>query len=235
MNKCQKFMLLGLAIIGQAFSQPIMANSIQSLDALTETAERYALNQAAIQANLDDIDIVIGNLDPRLRLVPCASELIAFTPPGSRALGNTTVGIRCDNPKPWSIYIPVKVSIYSPAVVVINSIRRGEIISSGDISLKRVDISLVRDKPFKKIEKVIGSKAKNTLNSGVILSMNSVCVVCKGDSVSITASNTAISVKMAGLALSDGSIGDSIRVQNSASKRIIDAVVVSQNTVKAGI
>ena len=188
-----------------------------------------------MQGNLEDIEITMGNLDPRLRLVPCQSELIAFTPPGSRAIGNTTIGVRCDNPKPWSIYIPVKVAVYAPAVVVTNSIRRGEVISSTDISVKKVDISLVRDKPFTKAEYVVGSKAKNTLNAGVIVSVNSVCVVCKGDSVSITASNTAISVKMAGLALSDGSIGDSIRVQNSASKRVIDAIVVSQNKVKAGI
>ncbi|MBT8448764.1 MAG: flagellar basal body P-ring formation protein FlgA, partial [Gammaproteobacteria bacterium] len=138
-------------------------------------------------------------------------------------------------PKPWSIYIPVKVSVYSPAVIVINPVRRGASITATDVELKKVDISLVRGKPFKQLDLVIGSKSKNTLNPGSIIDMNSVCVVCKGDNVLITASNTAISVKMSGMALSDGSIGDSIRVQNRSSKRVIEAVVVNQDTVKAGI
>ena len=231
MYKCQKLILLTVALCTYGLS----ANDIQSLSALSEAAQRYALSQASTQATIDNIEVTVGNLDPRLRLVPCQSELIAFTPPGSRAMGNTTIGIRCDNPKPWSIYIPVKVAVYSPAVIVINPVRRGDLITATDVELKKVDISLVRGKPFKQLDLVIGSKSKNTLNPGSIIDMNSVCVVCKGDQVVITASNTAISVKMSGMALSDGSIGDSIRVQNRSSKRVIEAVVVNQDTVKAGI
>ena len=211
------------------------AESIQSLDEISRVAENYALKQASQTATPEELEIVPGDLDPRLRLAQCRNELIAFSPPGSRLLGNTTVGVKCTAPKAWSIYIPMRVSLFQEAVIVKQSVRRGETITATDIQVEKVDVSLLRGIPFKDADLLIGSKAKNTLNAGTIINSDNVCVVCKGDSVSITASNSAIAVIMSGVALTDGSIGERIRVQNSASKRIVEAKVVNEDTVEVGI
>lgn len=211
------------------------AESTQSLDEITQVAKNYALQQASQSANPEELEIVPGELDPRLRLAKCQNGLSAFSPPGSRLLGNTTVGVKCSAPKAWSIYIPMRVSLYQQAIIVKQPVRRGEVITAADIQVEKVDVSLLRGIPFKDAELLIGSKAKNTLSPGTIINSDNVCVVCKGDSVSITASNSAIAVVMSGIALTDGSIGESIRVQNSASKRIVEAKVVNEDTVEVGI
>ena len=82
---------------------------------------------------------------------------------------------------------------------------------------------------------ISGSKAKNNLHNGTILHSDNICLVCKGDKVTITASASQIAVAMSGIALSGGGEGDAIRVQNSSSKRIIEAKIISNNTVLAGI
>jgi len=218
-----------------SISTTSMAQGIQSLESLTHAAYNYAFKQAQYQVTHDDIQVTTGQLDPRLRLVACSGQLIAFTPPGSRPIGNTTVGVRCDGPKPWSIYIPVKISLYEEAVVATQPLKRGQIIKQSDIKLTKVDISTVRGFVFNNVALIVGSKAKTTIHSGSVIGSSSVCVVCKGDSVSITAKSTSIAVAMSGIALSDGAVGENVRVQNNSSKRIVDAVVINQDTVKVGI
>jgi flagella basal body P-ring formation protein FlgA len=108
-------------------------------------------------------------------------------------------------------------------------------ISEADIQLEKVDVSQLRGQPMLAIEDVIGSKAKNSLSAGSILNDTSICAVCKGDSVSITVDNPSISIVMSGVALTDGAVGERIRVQNSSSKRIVEAIIVNDDTVKVSI
>ena len=108
-------------------------------------------------------------------------------------------------------------------------------ISASDVQLEKVDISLLRGQPILNTEDVIGSKAKNSLSAGMVLNDSIICVICKGDSVSITVDSPSIAIVMSGIALSDGAVGESIRVQNSASKRIVEAIIVNEDTVKVGI
>ena len=44
----------------------------------------------------------------------------------------------------------------------------------------------------------------------------------------------AVAVRMAGIALSDGARGERVRVKNLSSKRILDGIVSSENTVLVG-
>jgi len=181
------------------------------------------------------VEVTAGKLDPRLRLNACDSELITFIPPGSRLQGHSTVGIRCPSPKPWSIYIPVKISVFKQAIVATQLLERGQLITSADISLNEVDISYIRGRSFTEKEVLIGTKLKTTIKSNQVIDSASICLICKGDSVTIIAKNDAVSVTVVGIALNDGSRGDIIRVQNNASRRIIDAVITDAGTVKVGI
>ncbi len=52
-----------------------------------------------------------------------------------------------------------------------------------------------------------------------------VCVVCRNDSVLIQAISNGMNITTKGTALSDGSLGQQIRVKNDKSNRIIDAQV----------
>ena len=210
------------------------AEQIQSLSQIVTVAKQYAYEQLAGGSEVDNIRVTSGELDPRLRLARCESELVAFTPPGSKGRGNTTVGIRCDSPKPWSLYVPVRISIFEEVIITTQPIRRGQLIMEDSLKVEEIDISQTRGQPFSVLNDVIGSKAKNNLNAGTIVHSDNICLVCKGDKVTITAAANQIAVAMSGIALSGGSQGDSIRVQNSSSKRIIEAKIVSSSTVSAG-
>jgi len=215
-------------------SIPVVASNIQNLEKLKVIAEDYVQSKMDISPG-KHFEINSGKLDPRLRLTDCGEHPTAFTPPGSRFQGNTTVGIRCNSPKPWSIYIPVKVAIYQNALISNGKLARGHIIGENDIIIDEVDISRIRGRSFVDKDQLIGTKLKTSLQPNQILDSAQICLICKGDTVIITANHPAVSVSMSGVALNDGSKGDKIRVQNNASRRIIDAVVMDNSTVKAGI
>jgi len=212
----------------------VYAAEIQSLEQLKSIAETYV--QTKLQLNSDKkYEINSGKLDPRLRLVNCEHLPEAYTPPGSSLQGNTTVGLRCNSPKPWSIYIPVKVAIYQQAMVATMKLARGHTLSDDDVTLEEVDISKIRGLAFNSKEPLAGTKLKTSVKAGQVLDSTHVCLICKGDPVKITANDKFISISMSGVALNDGSKGDKIRVQNNASRLIIDAIIMDNGTVKADI
>ena len=213
----------------------VSANNLQPLNQIVETAKQFAYQQIQQHNQSGKLKITTGELDPRLRLQLCDEPLVGFIPPGSRHQGNTTIGVRCDSPKPWSIYVPMRIAIYEKVVIASAPLRRGQVITSSNIQSHEVDISQLRGIPYLLADEVIGSKTKKGIQTGNVIHSGNICLVCKGDKVSITASATQIAVMMSGIALSDGSEGDAIRVQNSSSKRVIEATIVDSSTVVVGI
>jgi flagella basal body P-ring formation protein FlgA len=231
-----KFGSFLITILLLSASTVLEAANIQDLNVLKSAAESFALSKVANAT--DDtrrVDIIVGNVDSRLRLVECSEELNLFVPPGSRLQGNTTIGVRCSAPKPWSIYIPIRIAIYEKAIVSLRKMSRGEIISTEDIILDEVDTSKVRGTTFTETSALVGTKLKTTLKANQVIGSTAICLICKGDTVLIKSNNKAVSVSVAGIALNDGGKGDRIRVQNNASRRIIDAVITTNGVVSVDI
>jgi len=78
---------------------------------------------------------------------------------------------------------------------------------------------------------VIGSKAKRKISKGRAITRKNICMVCKGDNVSIIAHSKHFVIKTLGVALSNGSLGDQIRIKNVRSGKIISAKVKAINKV----
>ena len=62
-----------------------------------------------------------------------------------------------------------------------------------------------------------------------------VLFVCKGDRVTITASINGLSIKASGMALEDGNVGDSIKIENTTTDKVIVAKVLKQGEVRVVI
>jgi flagella basal body P-ring formation protein FlgA len=231
-----KFGSFLITILLLSGSTVVEASDIQDLNALKSAAESFAQSKVAnISNDTRRVDVIVGNLDSRLRLVQCTDELSLFIPPGSRLQGNTTIGVRCLNPKPWSIYIPMRIAIYEKVIISLRKMSRGEIISKEDIILAEVDTSIVRGATFTETSELVGTKLKTTLKANQVIGSTTICLICKGDTVIIKSNNKAVSVSVAGVALNDGGKGDRIRVQNNASRRVVDALITSNGVVSVDI
>lgn len=211
----------------------IAVSGLQSHDSIRDAAHKHMLAQTINQDHTPVIEV--GHLDSRLRLKACNKPLETFSPPGSRKKGRGTVGVRCSGDNPWSLYVPVKVSIMLPIVVAARELPRGKILTADDIQLEKRDITSIHRGYLEKTHYAIGKILKRSLRRGQILTASHAAApqaIKKGSRVTIVANSGAIAIRMKGKALSSGARGERIQVQNLSSKRELDATVISPGIVE---
>jgi flagella basal body P-ring formation protein FlgA len=228
-------MYLYLLFIIATACTPLHADemALQSHDTIKSAAKAYLTHRNKNYGSR--INISIGRLDSRLKLRACTQELSTFSPPGRQSTGKTTVGIRCEDNKPWSIYVTAQVGVMEQVVIANRNIPRGTQLTSADIHLEERDITQLHRGYLTEISQAINKTLARNVRQGTPLSpskINASTVVKRGANVTILSSVGSIEVRMKGIALEKGSIGDRIKVKNSRSKQQVNAVIISSTLVK---
>lgn len=226
-------MLAGFILLFSALPLSLVAQELQSLDEIRETAYFFAKGQLA--ADGEDVTITVSGLDRRLRLAACSLPLEAYLPPGVKLSGSATIGVRCDGEKPWSLLLQVRVQHFGKVVVAARPLARRSVLGESDILLERHDLSTQTSGYFTELEPVEGMILKRSVRAGTVLGpilLAQPMLVKKGEKVTIRAESGSIQVRMGGVALSDGARGEVIRVRNNSSQKVIEAEVVSAGVVQ---
>ncbi len=229
----------GLALALAGFLTPAAAEAaeaVQDQDEILQTARTFL--EERYPAGEEEIEIVVGTLDPRLRLAQCNQPLTAFLPNGERNGGRTTVGVRCSSDKPWTLYIGAEVRRYAEILVARHTLARGEPIRADDLELTRTETSRLGRAYYQEQAEAIGLVAKRTIRQGAVLSPRNLSqprLVRRGDQVVIVASHDGYEVRVRGEAMEDGTRGERISVRNSASKRVVEGTVTASGVVKINL
>ncbi len=209
------------------------AGPLQSLDSIEHTAYEYAIEKT--QADHDMPQIVMGNLDARLRLQACDAPLVAFTHQQRVGLGRQTIGVKCQSETPWTVYVPVTVKLLKPVVVAAKALSAKHVLRVTDVVVKQVDVGALRHGYLSDTELVVGQQLKYPLAMGSVISQNAVKpekIVRRGEMITLIAVAGSMQVKMNGTAMADGSLGQRVRVKNSSSKRVVEGVVDGPGIVR---
>lgn len=218
-------LLMGLAV--QASQKPSEAHE-NILGAVSQHLEQ------AFAEHGEQLQIDVSPLDHRLSLSLCGSSLQTFDPPGGISLGRTTVGVSCAQPKPWTLYVSANVGLELPVVVASRDLGRGAPLQAGDLQLKKMDTTHLLRGHFDSTQQLLGSTLKRTLRRGQVVTPSMLVAqktVRRGEQITIVSAIGSIEVRSRGKALRDGNPGDLIPVQNTASKKKLQARVVSAGTV----
>ncbi|MCG8488978.1 MAG: flagellar basal body P-ring formation protein FlgA [Chromatiales bacterium] len=224
-------LLLGLLLSGSLAGQPVNSEH-HPRQAIAEAARTYL--ETTLVQDTAGASVKITPLDHRLKLARCEAPLEAFSPPGGIKLGRTTVGVRCQTPSPWSIYISANVSVEAPVVVAVRDLARGQAITDKDLKVKISDTSHLLRGYFETIDEVAGQISKRTIRRGQVVTPSMLVVrktIKRGDQVTIVAGAGGIQVRMQGKAMKQGNPGDLITVMNTKSKKQVEARVVSKGMV----
>ena len=191
--------------------------------------------QSFVESNIElptegKLEVTVPPIDPRLNIKPCLSKLNANIPENHNGR-NVNVKIVCNDPTPWQLYIPVKVKSTIPVLVATTVLVKGSVITESNTDIEYRNVNSMRGESVSSVVSVAGGRLKRRLSKGGIISPRNICLVCKGETVTIIATSDDFSIKTKGLALSDGSIGEQVRIKNSRSGRTINARVQSINKV----
>lgn len=198
--------------------------------AYIENFAKAFLEDNFVAADNEKIEVVVSSIDPRINIKPCTSPLQANIPENHNGR-NVNLKIYCADSTSWQIYLPVRIKTMLPVVVAKSPISKGSVLDSSNLTIRYKDKLKLRGEIIGSVELIAGARAKRTIPQGRELNRRNICLVCKGESVTIVAKTNNLMIKAAGLALKDGAIGEEITVRNKRSGKTVLARVEALNKV----
>lgn len=200
------------------------------------------MTSAALQAieqsfdlSRNRIEVELPAADPRLQIPVCAIPLATSVSRHNSLGGRISVKVDCRDSAPWARHVSAQVRVYGEAVIAIRNMPSGAVISSADIAVREVDISMIRGQILESVDTALGMQVRRHTNTDAVLSLDMLVtplLVKRGETVVVTAERAGVVIRQQGIALQDGESGKQIQIRNSRSDRIFQAIVTGQGEVK---
>ena len=133
--------------------------------------------------------------------------------------------------------VPISMEWHQNVVVTRRIVENGTVLAPEDIEVRQVRISSPMD-AVSDIRQAVGRMTNRRLPAGERISPGFLLtppIVHRGDRVFIVVRKGALVLRMQGEAMEDGAAGETIRVRNEQSKKIIEAVIRSKEEVEVRI
>ncbi|MFD1007334.1 flagellar basal body P-ring formation chaperone FlgA [Oceanisphaera ostreae] len=227
----RKSVIIGLLINGVFGAAHAQIPILSVHDNIRQYAENYVRDLVPVQPN-DKLEINAASVDTRLQLTECLGKLTADIRGAGEVKRNTHVYLQCHETPGWELFVPVRVRVLKPVVTALDPISRNTLLQAQHLHIEYQDEVLLRGDIFSSTNELIGSRSKRDLRPGQPIRSSQLCVVCKGDKVSILAKTGGLMLKTDGIAEEDGSFNDRIQVSNLNSGRKISARVMAAGQVQ---
>ncbi len=211
---------------------PVHANPLQSHAGIRQSVKNYIMQQ---QVPLNNVQVTLTSLNDRLRLPRCQSKLKVSMAPGAKLTGNTSLSVSCSSPQSWKIHVAAHIDGQINALVARYPISRGTVIQENDLEFVNRRYSQLNRGYYGSANQLVNKEAKRNIKAGQILTpalVRAQKLVLRGQHVTIVAQNHGVSLRVKGKALMDGQQGQTIKVSNLNSKKLIYARVISAGVVK---
>lgn len=206
------------------------ARADQADDAVSRAARQWLEQQARAQS-LQQVNIQLQLLPPRDPPPPCS------TPPDAQPLDTRTparlrFALRC--PDGWSSVYGVRATLSARVPLARRDLAAGETLTVADLEWGRAtlaDLDVVTQP-----QQADGLQARTPLRRGQPLPqkrLEAPRLVRRGERVDIVAQDAGVEVRAPGQALDDGRKGETIRVRNRSSGKLVRGQVVGAAEVVA--
>jgi flagella basal body P-ring formation protein FlgA len=224
--------ILALVIAGTAGAVSA-ATAVHPHDDIVAMVEGAALS-AAESEGLEDIEVRVHPLDPRLRPALCDRPLDIIRPHAGRALGPVSYGVRCAGSVPWTLYLRAEVSAALSLPVLRSPLPRGALIAEDDLEMTTRRITARAVDLIVDPAQAVGMELQRPLAAGSPLRHGQVArprLIERGQTVTLIAGARGLEVRMKGTAMGNGAEGDRILVSNASSGRRVEGVVRADGSV----
>lgn len=231
----------GTLLLCATFSVPGLAegqDQRQSLPELSSVVNQHLLDIYLSDDRYTDVQIHTNTPDARLRLAKCDLPL-SISAPNNRMGGRVTTQVSCQSPDiQWSVYVISQVKLMANVVVARTPILRGQSITKADVELATADVTKLTRGFYAQVEDVIGMEPRRSLSPGNQIRAQWLAApkaIKRGERVTIVASSAMVAVEATGTALSDGRLGEQIRVRNERSDRVVKGTVSGDKLVSINL
>jgi flagella basal body P-ring formation protein FlgA len=209
---------LGLAFAAQA-AEPAAASLHMGLEQQVRQLALAGTRQAA--PGVSRVEIEVGQLDPRLRLAPCA-RVEPYLPAGTRLWGKARIGLRCkEGATAWNVFLPITIKVYGKALVATTPLPAGAVIGAADLIQAEIDLAEDASVAVADSDLAVGRTLARALNAGQSLRQAHLKArqwFAAGDVVRVLAVGSGFSVAGEGQALTPGMEGQPARVRTESGR-----------------
>ena len=211
---------------------PAHADLLQSHSSITHAVKKFVMLQ---QVPLKNIQVRLTSLNKQIRLPQCGKKLQVSMAPGTKLLGNTTLGISCASPQKWKIHVAAHIDAQVNALIARHPISRGTLIQNSDLEFVSRRYSQLNHGYYASANLLNKMQAKRNIKMGRVITPGLVKpqkLVLRGEHITIVAQTAGLNLRVKGKALMDGQQGQTIKVKNLNSKKLIYARVISAGVVR---
>lgn len=223
--------ITSLLLIVTLILAPARAADWQSTESLVDAVREHI--SAARTGMRSDQAVDVQPPDRRLRLINCETPLITETLGSSARSERLTVKVSCRTPQPWKVYIQARIDSFAEVLVAARHLPRGHVIGEGDYRRVRRSLNGLNDY-LTDPQRIVGQSLRQAVVAGALLQQRHTrapTAIKRGQSVTLISGGEGIAIRMAGTAMTDGSIGTRIPVRNQSSGRIVEGIVVDAHNV----
>ncbi len=217
---------------------PVSESPVQSLEVLAEQVNQALVDHYTAIERFEDVAIETITPDNRLQLDRCDGDLQVKTP-NHYSGGRVTTQVACEgDSNQWSLYVVNHVNLYAEVLVARTPVLRGQIISDNDLELVLEDVSMLNHGYLTAADDAVGMETKRSLNTGDQIRAQWLLApraVKRGEKVTLIAHSAQVAVETTATALSDGRMGEQIRVRNDRSDRVVRATVSGTREVSIAL
>lgn len=203
---------------------------IGALEALAKT--EAALNLPPLT---DRERLVAGPINEHVQLARCSLPVKPMVSPGGHMRDRILVDLRCPGTPPWHLYVPVRVVGTSPVTLAARAIVAGTVLTEKDVRVEQRDISGLPPGFMDDSTVAVGLTASRPIASGAVITnqfLAAAKAVQRGQSVTLIADAGAMTVRMAGRALTDGLVNQRVKVENLSSGKVVEGIARSEQVVE---
>ncbi|MEC8158259.1 MAG: flagellar basal body P-ring formation chaperone FlgA [Pseudomonadota bacterium] len=193
-----------------------------------------ALEDRARARGLENTHVEVFPVDSRVSLPRCADPVRLLGDRNQSVLGRVSVGVRCEAPEQWTIYLRAHVTSSVSVPVLRQPINRTDPINEDNVMLKDIQIDTDLRGIIVDPNQLFGKIAVRNLIAWEPLrhsDLKAPTLISRGQSVTITSEAGGLTVTMKGKALGNARAGDRLWVQNQSSKKRIEGVVTNEGKV----
>ncbi len=177
----------------------------------------------------------IGPIEPNLQLERCHQPVKTVLASPHHMQDRATVELRCPDPKPWHLYVQIRVIGTSSVAVAAHAIVAGSVLTAKDMRVEQHDISELPVGYLDDPAIAVGLTASRPISGGAFLTNQQLLAakaVQRGQTVTLVADVGGMSVRTSGKALNDGLVNQRVRVENLSSGKIVEGIARSEQVVE---
>ena len=224
--------ILFIVLLTASSHVPVYASLFQSYESISNAVKQFVLQQ---RVPLENVRVNLTSLNKQLRLSRCEKPLQVKMAPGTKLLGHASLAVSCTYPQQWKIHVAAHIDGEVNLLIARHPIQRGSEIKNTDLDFVLRPYSQLNRGYYSSAKMLSNMEARRNIKMGQIITPALVIakkLVLRGQHITIIAQNGGLNLRVKGKALMDGKQGQTIKVKNLNSKKLIYGRVVSAGMVK---